>query len=41
MKKEINKKRSKGKKSALYSIDILYKTRNKAIKFHDDYPNGI
>ena len=37
IKKGNNKKRSKEQKNALYNIDMLYKARNKAIKFYDDY----
>ena len=37
IKKGNNKKRSKEEKSALCNIEILYKARNKAIKFYDDY----
>ena len=37
MKKGNNKKRSKEKKNALYNTEMLYKARNKAIKFYDDY----
>ena len=37
IKKENNKKRSKEQKNALYNIDMLYKARNEAIKFYDDY----
>ena len=37
IKKGNNKKRSKEQKNALYNIDMLYKARNEAIKFYDDY----
>ena len=30
-------KKSKEQKNALYSIEMLYKARNEAIKFYDDY----
>ena len=30
-------KKSKKKKSTLYNIEMLYKSRNEAIKFYDDY----
>ena len=30
-------KKSKQQKSALYNIEMLYKSRSKAIKFYDDY----
>ena len=36
-KKRNNKKRSKEQKNALHNIDMLYKVRNEAIKFFDDY----
>ena len=36
-KKETTKKDQRSKKNALYNIDILYKARNEAIKFCDDY----
>ena len=36
-----NKKRSKEQKNALYSIEMLYKARNEAIKFYDDYSSMI
>ena len=36
-KKGSNKRRSKEQKKALYNIEILYKGRNEAIKFFDDY----
>ena len=32
-----NKRKSKEKKNALYNIERLYKERNEAIKFYDDY----
>ena len=32
-----NKRKSKGQKNALYNIETLYKVRNEAIKFYDDY----
>ena len=31
------RKKSKERKSALYNIEMLYKARNEAIKFYDDY----
>ena len=34
---ENNKKRSREQKNALCNIEILYKARNEAIKFYDDY----
>ena len=37
IKKGNNKKRSKEQKNALYNIEMLYKARNEAIKFYDDY----
>ena len=37
IKKGNNKKRSKEQKNALYNIDMLYKARNEAIKFYNDY----
>ena len=32
-----NKKRPKEQKDSLYNIEMLYKARNEAIKFFDDY----
>ena len=32
-----NKRRPKEQKNALYNIEMLYKARNKSIKFDDDY----
>ena len=32
-----NKKRSREQKNALYNIEMLYKARNEAIKFYNDY----
>ena len=32
-----SKKRSKEQKNTLYNIEMLYKARNEAIKFYDDY----
>ena len=37
IKKENNKHKSKEQKNTLYNIKMLYKARNKAIKFYDDY----
>ena len=37
IKKGNNKHKSKEQKNTLYNIEILYKTRNEAIKFYDDY----
>ena len=37
IKKGNNKRKSKEQKSALYNIETLYKARNQAIKFYDDY----
>ena len=37
IKKGNNKKRSKEQKDTLYNIEILYKEKNKAIKFFDYY----
>ena len=37
IKKGNNKRKSKEQKSALYNIETLYKARNEAIKFYDDY----
>ena len=41
IKKGNNKKRSKEQKNALYNIDMLYKARNEAIKFFDEYSSMI
>ena len=40
-KKGNNKKRSKEQKNALYNIEMLYKARNKVIKFYDDYSSMV
>ena len=37
IKKGNNKRKSKEQKNALYNIERLYKERNEAIKFYDDY----
>ena len=37
MKKGNTKRRSKEQKNALYNIEMVYKARNEAIKFYDDY----
>ena len=37
VKKGSKKHRSKAQKNTLYNIEILYKARNEAIKFYDDY----
>ena len=37
IKKGSKKHRSKAQKNTLYNIEILYKARNEAIKFYDDY----
>ena len=37
MKKGIEKHRSKEQKHTLYNIEMLFKARNEAIKFYDDY----
>ena len=37
MKKGNKKHRSKVQKNTLQNIEMLYKARNEAIKFHDDY----
>ena len=37
LKKGNNKKKSREQKNALYNIEMLYKARNEAIKFYDDY----
>ena len=37
IKKGNNKHKSKEQKNTLYNIEILYKARNEAIKFYDDY----
>ena len=36
-----NKKRLKEQKNAIYNIGMLYKARNKAIKFYDNYSSTI
>ena len=41
IKKGNKKKRSKERKNALYSIDMLYKARNKAINFFDEYSSMV
>ena len=41
IKKGNNKKRSKEQKNALYNIEMLYKARNKVIKFYDDYSSMV
>ena len=41
IKKGNNKKRSKEQKNALYNIDMLYKARNEAIKFFDEYSSMV
>ena len=41
IKKGNNKKRSKEQKNSLYNIDMLYKARNEAIKFFDDYSSMV
>ena len=41
IKKGNNKKRSKEQKNALYNIDMLYKARNEAIKFFNDYSSMV
>ena len=40
-KKETTKKRSKEQKNPLYNIEMLYKARNEAIKFYDDYSSMV
>ena len=37
IKKGNNKKKSKEQKNASYNTKMLYKTKNEAIKFYDDY----
>ena len=37
IKKGNKKHRSKERKNTLHNIEMLYKARNKAIKFYDDY----
>ena len=37
IKKGNKKHRSKVQKNTLYNIEMLYKARNEAIKFYDDY----
>ena len=37
IKKGNNKRKSKELKNALYNIETLYKARNEAVKFYDDY----
>ena len=32
-----NKKKSKEQKNVIYNVSMLYKARNEAIKFFDDY----
>ena len=41
IKKGNNKKRSKEQKNALYNIDMLYKARNEAIKFFNNYMSMV
>ena len=41
IKKGNNKKRSQEQKNALYNIEMLYKARNEAIKFFDDYSSMV
>ena len=41
IKKGNNKKRPKEQKNALYNIDMLYKARNEAIKFFNDYSSMV
>ena len=36
-----SKRRSKEQKNILYNIEILYKARNEAIKFYDDYSSMV
>ena len=36
-KNETIEKNRKSKKTTLYNIEMLYKARNKAIRFYDDY----
>ena len=40
-KKETTKKDQRSKKNALYNIDMLYKARNEAIKFFNDYTSMV
>ena len=35
--REIKRRKSKAQKNTLYNIEMLYKARNEAIKFYDDY----
>ena len=37
LKKETTKQDQRSKKNALYNIDMIYKAKNKAIKFYNDY----
>ena len=37
MKKRNKRHRSKEQKNTWYNIEMLYKARNEAIKFYDDY----
>ena len=37
IKRGTNKRRSKEQKNTLYNIEMLYKARNEAVKFYDDY----
>ena len=37
MKKGNNNRKSKEQKNSLYNIETLYKAKNEAIKFYDDY----
>ena len=41
IKKENNKRRSKEQKSALHNTEMLYKARNEAVKFYDDYSSMV
>ena len=41
MKKGNKKYRSKVQKNTLYNIEMLYKARNEAIKFYDDYSSML
>ena len=41
IKKGNNKKRSRQQKNAIYNIEMLYKARNEAIKFYDDYSSMV
>ena len=39
--KQANKNRSKKQKGSLYNIEMLYKARNEAIKFYDDFSSMV